>query len=150
MKRVIRIAAFLLLAATLCAVFVGCRRTYDVVFDKKYLRSDGTEYYVFHSDKTGYFEIHRGSGERRYSGSIEFVWRRLDDGTLYLIGTKVTYDEDHTYRTSSGTNAGISITSYPVSFGDEIMLTLYSGTYGGGVNQYVLEGSKLEEELKGD
>ena len=150
MKKLIKPLSLLVLAAILCLSLASCvsGRKASIVFDKKYVYTydgitQGEAFYVFKSDRTGYYELHTTSTSdtaRVYSGRIDFVWRVGDDKSVYLFETDFTYDEnDNTQSISLGT--------FPRTFGDEFMIRYYAS---GSIERYILEGSDLEKAIAKD
>ena len=153
MKKFTKPLSLLVLAAILCLSLASCASggKASIVFDKKYVytydgSSQGEAFYVFKSDRTGYYEMHTTSKysdldtARVYSGRIDFVWRVGDDNSVYLFETDVTYDEnDNTQSISLGT--------FPRTFGDEFMIRYYAS---GAIERYILEGSDLEKAIAKD
>ena len=153
MKKLIKPLSLFVLAAILCLSLASCASggKASIVFDKKYVytydgSSQGEAFYVFKSDRTGYYEMHvtttssYSENTYVYSGRIDFVWRVGDDASVYLFETDFTYDEnDNTKALSLGT--------FPLTFGDEF-LTRYSAS--GTISNYILEGSELEKAITKD
>ena len=152
MKKFTKPLSLLVLAAILCLVFCSCASSggkASIVFDKKYVYTydgitQGEAFYVFKSDRTGYYEMHVTTTYPEntyvYSGRIDFVWRVGDDASVYLFETDFTYDEnDNTKALSLGT--------FPLTFGDEF-LTRYSAS--GTISNFILEGSDLEKAIAKD
>ena len=155
MKRILKTVALLLTLAALLSIFAGCFSSTvkaSVVYDKKYQESldgDNHRYFVFHSDHTGYYDVYFVSTDGTgfiLSGRIDFTWRVADDGTVYLFKLQATYNDDHT----EGKGLADFSTAMPLTFGDGFLIALSVSTYGTSIRRYVLEGSELEQEIKGD
>jgi len=170
MKRALKSVALLLTLAALLSVFVSCFSGSDltgsttedsakdkvsIVYDKKYREhsnDDGSRYFVFHSDHTGYFEVHTSgtdySTDEDYTVSAkwEFRWAVADDCSVALFETKTTYYDDTT-KEISFLNFN---SSTPLTFGDGFLLAYRSTQYGDYVRQFVLEGSDLEQAITQD
>lgn len=142
MKRTLKTIALLLTLAALLSIFAGCfsvsgKKEPTIAYGKKYvsareLLASGTErYFVFESDGTGYRYTRTTNSEK----STTFIWRISDDGKVYMFPTN---DEDSNYTNDAFSGS--------VSF--EIEFLVFDT--GSGVSCYVLEGSELEQEIKGD
>ena len=163
MKRVLKTVALLLLFAALLSIFVGCSSGAaagsHLVFDKEYKEvgsNDDSRCFVFHSDRTGYCEAHVSgtyysiaeSKEVSYTVSAkwEFRWAMADDGSVALFHTKTTYYDDTTEeRSFLDFNSAM-----PLTVGDGFLIAHGSTQYGDYVARFVLEGSSLEQAVKGD
>ncbi len=147
MKKVLAmIIASVLLIAT-CVAFASCNvvggNANPIDFGKKYTRGE-SDYYVFNSDGTGYYEYNYKYGENQYQrhGRDDFVWRKASDGAVYLFTVDSMTYEDHTDRYKDG------ITGMGIYFSDEFFV--YTDTSGGGgyTRKYIKEGSELEKLLE--
>ena len=153
MKKFTKPLSLLVLAAILCLSLASCvsGRKASIVFDKKYVytydgSSQGEAFYVFKSDRTGYYEMHvtttssYSENTYVYSGRIDFVWRVGDDASVYLFETDVTYDDNDNVK-------ALSLGTFPLTFGDEFMIRYYAS---GSIERYILEGSDLEKAIAKD
>ena len=151
MKKLIKPLSLLVLAAILCLSLASCvsGRKASIVFDKKYVYTydgitQGEAFYVFKSDRTGYYEMHVTTTYPEntyvYSGRIDFVWRVGDDASVYLFETDVTYDDNDNVK-------ALSLGTFPLTFGDEFMIRYYAS---GSIERYILEGSDLEKAIAKD
>ena len=154
MKRFTRLVFFLVLAAILCSVLVGCasasnepsvvcggKYVYEYENETKNETKNERSYYVFNKDHTGYYQrnyhYQSGSFNSIYSGKADFIWRVADDGSVYLFQTKITYNADDTHK---DWNVG----TMPLSFADEFVVVMNSN---GTLTRFILEGSDLEKSL---
>lgn len=163
MKRVLKTVALLLLLTALLSIFVGCSSGTvagsHLVYGKEYrevVSNDDSRCFVFHSDHTGYCEAHVSGTDYSIaehkdvpytvSGKWEFRWAMADDGSVALFHTKTTYYDDTTEE-----RAFLDFNSaMPLTVGDGFLIAHNSNQYGDSVRQFVLEGSSLEQAVKGD
>ena len=142
MKRTLKTIVLLLTLAALLSIFAGCfsgsgKKEPTIAYGKKYvsareLLASGTErYFVFESDGTGYRYVRATYSET----STIFIWRISGDGKVYMFPTN---DEDSNYTSDAFFGS--------VSFETEFLVF----DTGSGVSLYVLEGSDLEQAIKGD
>ena len=132
MKRTLKTIALLLTLAALLSIFAGCfsgsgKKEPTIAYGKKYLNvrelssPEPEGYLIFESDGTGYYALHSNYGQT-------FIWRASDDGNIYM------------FPTNEGMHSG--------SFSFEKEFLVFDT--GSNILLYVLEGSDLEQAIKGD
>ena len=132
MKRTLKTIALLLTLAALLSIFAGCfsgtdKKEPNIAYGKKYLNvrelssPEPEGYLIFESDGTGFYALHSNYSQ-------PFIWRASDDGNVYM------------FSTNEGLHGG------SVSFEKEFLVF----NTGSGFSLYVLEGSDLEQAIKGD
>ena len=145
MKKRIAFTMTVLMLLLTCASLSSCgRRNNSIDFGEKYISRDmenGTYYYVFRANGTGYMECDytREASGYTYSGKIDFEWREASDGAVYLFEVEIT-------RNANDSGKDLPFVQSGIYFGDGFFVSVSSGQYGDYVRYFVREGSGLDKD----
>lgn len=142
MKHTLRFVAAVLTVLLVSALFAACGTDASIDYGEKY--TDGNAVYVFHSNETGYCEIHNKRDDGvTVSKRHNFIWSVASDGSVHLFALDTVYYDDHTSTVTSN-----SLIAKPLWFGDDFFYYQNSNQYGTSRIIYIEEDSDLFERIR--